>query len=78
VRLALSVPDAAEAIGCSTSMMWKLLERGDIAKVKIGRRTVIRITELERFLSEQDETPAVVAAEASVIATFAAGGDRHE
>jgi excisionase family DNA binding protein len=50
MRLAATVPEAAEMIGISESMLWQLLAAGDIAKVKIGRRTVIRVAELERYL----------------------------
>ena len=75
MKLAVPVTEAASLIGCSPSMLWKLVGQGRIEKVKIGRRTVIRVAELERFLAEQSEAPAVVAAEASVIATFAPGAD---
>ena len=52
MNLAVAVPEAAAMIGISESMLWRLLAAGDIAKVKIGRRTVIRVVELERFLSD--------------------------
>lgn len=51
MRLAVSIPEAADLIGCSASMLWKLIAQGDIAKAKVGRRTVVRVAELERFLA---------------------------
>jgi excisionase family DNA binding protein len=50
MRLAVTVPEAADMIGISESKLSQLLAAGDIAKVKIGRRTVIRVAELERYL----------------------------
>jgi len=50
-RLAVPVTEAAELIGVSESLMWKLIAEGSVPRTKIGRRTVIRITDLERFLS---------------------------
>ena len=61
MKLAVTVPEAAAMIGISESMLWQLLAAGDIAKVKIGRRTVIRVAELQRFLeghTEQQERTA--------------------
>lgn len=51
--LAVNVPEAASMIGVSQSLLWRLLADGDIARVKIGRRTLIRVAELERFLEGQ-------------------------
>ena len=57
--LAVDVGEAASMLGISESMLWTLLRSGAIARVKIGRRTVIRIVELDRYLEERqrDETP---------------------
>jgi excisionase family DNA binding protein len=54
VKLAVPVGEAADLIGCSPSMLWKLIAQGDIAKAKVGRRTVIRVAELERFLANAE------------------------
>lgn len=56
MKLAVPVTEAAELIGCSTSMLWKLIAQGDIARAKVGRRTVIRVAELERFLAAGEST----------------------
>jgi excisionase family DNA binding protein len=58
VKLAVPVGEAADLIGCSESMLWKLIAQGDIAKAKVGRRTVIRVAELERFLAESEQANA--------------------
>ena len=55
MKLAVTVSEAAAMIGISKSMLWRLLAAGDIAKVKIGRRTIIRVVELERFLEGHTE-----------------------
>jgi excisionase family DNA binding protein len=55
MKLAVPVAEAADLIGCSTSMLWKLIAQGDIARAKVGRRTVIRIAELERFLADAED-----------------------
>ena len=77
MRLAVTVPEAAEMIGVSESMLWKLLERGDLSRVKIGRRSVIRIAELERFLtdSERNEAASVQETAPHVTLTDTASGD---
>ena len=64
MNLAVAVPEAAATIGISESMLWRLLAVGDIAKVKIGRRTLIRVEELERFLDDHtvDGTPGLAGA----------------
>jgi excisionase family DNA binding protein len=54
MKLAVSVHEAAGLIGCSPSMVWKLIAQGDIAKAKVGRRTVIRVAELDRFLADAE------------------------
>lgn len=61
MKLAVPVSEAAELIGCSASMLWKLIAQGEIAKAKVGRRTVIRIAELERFLADSEDTHGDVA-----------------
>ena len=56
MKLAVPVSEAADLIGCSPSMLWKLIASGDIARAKVGRRTVIRVAELERFLADSEGT----------------------
>ena len=80
MRLAVTVPEAAEMIGCSTSMVRKLIAQGDISKAKVGRRTVIRVAELERFLtdSETANAPAMQAEAAQMVNFHAESRTGHE
>jgi len=48
--LALSVRDAAEAIGISRSALYKLIAAGEVRVVRFGRRTVVPVDELQRLL----------------------------
>jgi len=51
-RMALSVNEAANALGMSASTVWKLIALDHIRVVRLGRRTVITIQELQRLLTE--------------------------
>jgi excisionase family DNA binding protein len=48
-RLLLSVGEAAERLGISERSVFRLLESGELPARKIGRRTLIRADDLERF-----------------------------
>ena len=52
--LAVTVAEASDMIGISESLIWQLLRAGDLARVKIGRRTLIRVAELERYLAASE------------------------
>ncbi len=53
--LALSVRDAARKIGISRSSMYEILNQGiGPATVKLGRRRVIRLQELDRWLAGRE------------------------
>ena len=49
--LALGVVEAAEAIGVGRSTMIRLVDAGKIRSVKIGRRRLIPVEELNRYLA---------------------------
>ena len=55
-RLALSVKEAAEAIGIGVSLMHKLVRSGDIPSIKFGEydngRRVIPVSALTRWMDE--------------------------
>jgi excisionase family DNA binding protein len=53
MRLALSVNEAASALGMSASTIWKLIALKRIEVVRLGRRTLIKIDELQRILDVQ-------------------------
>lgn len=45
-RLAYSIPEAAESIGCSVPHVWRLIAAGKLRSSKAGRRTIIPATAL--------------------------------
>ena len=47
----LSLPEAAEALTCSLRHLHTLIARGDVTAVKSGRRTLIRASAIDRYLS---------------------------
>ncbi len=49
-RLAYSVPEAAEALRLSTPHIWREIARGHLASVKVGRRRLVTIEDLEAYL----------------------------
>ena len=53
--LAHSVSDAARALGIGETMLADLMSQGLIRRCRVGRRVLIPVAELERFLSEHVE-----------------------
>lgn len=49
-RLALKVPEAAKAIGISRASMYQIVASGEVRSVRIGRRILIPVAELQRLL----------------------------
>jgi excisionase family DNA binding protein len=49
--LALSVVDAAHAIGISRATLYVLLAQRKLKSVKIGKRRLVERVEIERFLA---------------------------
>ncbi|BDU70254.1 hypothetical protein GETHOR_23550 [Geothrix oryzae] len=52
-RLAVRVEEAAEILGIGRSMLFILLKEGRLKSVKIGKRRLIPMLELEAFLLRQ-------------------------
>lgn len=50
----MSIPDAARALCVSPWTVRCWLSQKRLAKVKVGRRTVVEERELQRFLAEQN------------------------
>jgi excisionase family DNA binding protein len=48
---AYSVPRSADYSGVSERTMWSLIKNGKVLALTIGRRTLIRKSSLDRFLS---------------------------
>ena len=49
-RLLLGIEDVQRALGIKRSMVFSLLQRGDLASTKIGRRRVVPVTALEAYV----------------------------
>jgi excisionase family DNA binding protein len=49
-RAALSVKEAAERLGISRSMAFKLIKRGELRSVKAGTRTLVPVAATDEFL----------------------------
>jgi excisionase family DNA binding protein len=50
VRKALSVEMAAQMLGISRSMGFKLIKRGELRSVKAGTRTLIPVDAVDEFI----------------------------
>ena len=52
-QLCFTIPEAADYLRISRALLYKLIRQGRIQTVKIGKRTIVRGAELERFLDQQ-------------------------
>lgn len=50
-RLALSIPEAADALGISRNHAYLLAKRGEIPTVRFGKRILVPVAELEKRIS---------------------------
>lgn len=50
VRLAFSIPETAESIGCSVPHVWRLIAKGKLRSTKAGRRTIVPASALRAFV----------------------------
>lgn len=53
LRLLLTMEEAAEAMCLSRSNLYVLVMQGTISSVKVGRRRLVPIAALERFIAQQ-------------------------
>ena len=61
--LAYSVEDGAALIGLRSTKAWQCIAAGLITPIRVGRRTLVPYTELQRFLAlPQAEIDAALAA----------------
>jgi excisionase family DNA binding protein len=59
---AIPVSEACTRIGISRSKLYELLNEGEVPSVKIGRRRLIRVADLDRWLEAlPSQTPGEVA-----------------
>jgi excisionase family DNA binding protein len=54
-QLLYSLEDAWTTLGVGRSTLYELIAAGDIKAVKVGRRTLIRHDELERYVQDLPE-----------------------
>lgn len=45
-----SVDEAASHMGLSRATLWRIIQRGDLARVRIGSRTLIRQCDIDAFI----------------------------
>jgi excisionase family DNA binding protein len=60
-HMLMSIPEAASELCISRSTLWRLVNDGRLPVVSIGRRTLLRRTDIESFvgeLSHPKSTPA--------------------
>ena len=51
VKLGVTIDEAAEISGIGRNTMRKLVERGKLPVLRVGRKTIIRTDTLEQFMS---------------------------
>lgn len=54
LRIALSISEAAAALGVGRSMIYVLIGSGEIRPIKIGRRTLIPIESIDSFMDRKN------------------------
>ena len=52
VRKALSVEMAAQMLGISRSMGFKLIRRGELRSIKAGTRTLVPVAAVDEFIEQ--------------------------
>ena len=53
-RLAVSTVEAAHALSISRQHLYSLFNAGDLRSFKSGRRRLVRLAELERYITERE------------------------
>ena len=51
--LAHSVANARTRLGIGNTLFWELVKRGDLRVIKLGHKTLVPETELQRVISER-------------------------
>jgi excisionase family DNA binding protein len=55
---ALRVDDFCKVVGISRTTFYDLIKRGQLRAVRLGGRTVVPATEIDRLLAEAEPLPA--------------------
>ena len=58
-RKALSVEMAAEMLGISRSMGFKLIRRGELRSVKAGTRTLVPVAAVDEFIEQNSRIHSI-------------------
>lgn len=56
----LTAAEVAEDLRVSTMTVYRLIRRGDLPAVRVGRNYRVRVADLETYLSEQIVDPATM------------------
>lgn len=54
-RTAYSLNEAAQSLGLSRRALYGLMDRGQLTTVKLGKRRLVPVAELERLVSTQTQ-----------------------
>ena len=54
--LARSVRETAHSMGLAPNTIWNLLKEGRIPRIRVGRRTLVRVSDAEAFMESCAET----------------------
>ncbi len=55
-RIVLTVEEAAHRLGIGRSLAWRLVQKGEIPSVRLGRLVRVPRTELESWLKSQSQS----------------------
>lgn len=53
----IGVAHLAEKLALSTRTVWRIIERGELPVKRIGRRTVVPLAEVRKWLGGSEPTP---------------------
>jgi excisionase family DNA binding protein len=53
VKLLLTIPEAVKALGVSRSVLYQLLDAGEVVSIKIGRSRRVPVITLEDFVARR-------------------------
>ena len=56
--LASTIPDTCRRLGIGRTLVYDLIKQGKLRPIKLGTRTLIPETELQRLITEQLESAA--------------------
>jgi excisionase family DNA binding protein len=58
-RLLVSTAEAAQRLGIGRTLLWRLLQTGELPSMHIGDRRLIAVADLEAFVERQREAVGV-------------------